>query len=162
MLNYSMKREFETSLSREEVLARISEKLPERFLDRSSELFGKVGTDFFKVRRNINRNSVFPFYKRNNANPVAVGRVSEAGEGSLVKILLRMPIIGIAFMSVARLMILFGFLSVLLAGIVDDPFVLIGVPFCAFMALAVELLIYLCFVRPARKLADRLEEILKV
>lgn len=163
MLFHVKKREFVTSFSKEKTIAKIRERLPKNFFsqNRDCEFLGYVTEDSFKICKNL-RYNMPAFVRINNSfQPIAHAKVETSEKGAKVTLALRMNILVAIFMFLIEILILAETVFGLLYSIFSDfsegmPFFLLG----ALFFFLIEGLLYLSFSRPAKRLSERIEEIL--
>jgi len=160
MFIHRIKHEFTTSISPSRVIEQIQSRLPSARFRNDSEFYGYVSDKSFKIRRNLNYNSLL-FRYRNSFTPFAIGSLTENESDTTVRLELRMNHLVCMFAFVYEVIVAFAILTGVLEcifGVLTDGiiFVVTGIFMLSFM----EVLIFFSFKRPAKRMIERLEEIL--
>jgi len=161
MLFCSLKRNFYTSIPPESVLSQIQRRLPSGLFRSDSEFYGCVSDTGFKIRTNYNYNMPFFVGVRKYCPPIAFGSVKENGSGSEVEIRIRVNIVVMLLDLFFKILLAFGaFWGLLCCIFVSLQYGLELFLPCGGSLIFFFIFDYFAFHKPARKMLNRLEEIL--
>jgi len=147
----------ETARSREAIIRTLN-RITGGIFSNDCEFHGKVTENSFRLMPNINYNS--SFLRRNSFLPILFGSIEERGEGCVITIRMRMPLIFCIFWGLWDIFDLFGMLVGLLAllmGVLNGLTILL---LCTAMLMGSLLLVGLSFSIPADRAIKRLKLLL--
>lgn len=147
----------ETARSREAIIRTLN-RITGGIFSNDCEFHGKVAENSFRLMPNINYNS--SSLRRNSFLPILFGSIEECGEGCVITIRMRMPLIFCVFWGLWDIFDLFGMLVGLLALLVGVLSGLTILLLCTAMLMGSLLLVGLSFSIPADRAIKRLKLLL--
>ncbi len=148
----------ETARSREAIIRTLN-RITGGIFSNDCEFHGKVTENSFRLMPNINYNS--SFLRRNSFLPILFGSIEERGEGCVITIRMRMPLIFCIFWGLWDIFDLFGMLvgllGILVGSVADGLLILF---LCTSMLIGSLLLVGLSFSIPADRAIKRLKLLL--